>query len=66
MDYSDPEDSINILHVMLGDILQQINRAFGLYGVKNTLILCDTLATLCDCLGECSLQTADGYGTYRL
>jgi hypothetical protein len=54
------EESINILNIFLVDILQQVQAAFRVYGVKNTLILCDTLATLCDALGECSLQSAEG------
>ena len=54
------DGDINILHVLVVDILRQVQAAFSVYGVKNTLILCDTLATLCDSLGEFSLQTAEG------
>eukprot|EP00602_Paraphysomonas_sp_CaronLab_P005566 CAMPEP_0185025988 /NCGR_PEP_ID=MMETSP1103-20130426/9498_1 /TAXON_ID=36769 /ORGANISM="Paraphysomonas bandaiensis, Strain Caron Lab Isolate" /LENGTH=1059 /DNA_ID=CAMNT_0027559395 /DNA_START=120 /DNA_END=3296 /DNA_ORIENTATION=+ len=54
------EESINILDVCLPDILKHIEQAFSFYGVKNTLLLCDTLATLCDSMGPFTLQSREG------
>lgn len=52
-----PEDHcISILHICLVDILQHIQSCFQTFGVKNTLLLCDTLATLCEAMDPLSLQ----------
>jgi len=55
---SDDPTTINILDVCLSDMLLQFNRAFEAFGVKNSLILCDTVGTLCDSIAPNSLQTA--------
>jgi hypothetical protein len=56
---ADPDDptSINILDVCLSDMVIQFHHAFGLFGVKNSLILCDTVGTLCDSISPKSLQS---------
>jgi hypothetical protein len=52
-----PEDQcINIIHVSLTEILHHIQSCFQTFGVKNFLLLCDTLATLCDSMEPLSLQ----------
>lgn len=52
-----PEDHcISILHICLVDILRHIQLCFQSFGVKNVLLLCDTLATFCDAIGPLSLQ----------
>jgi hypothetical protein len=54
-----PEDHcISVLHVCLVDILQQIQACFQTFGVKNFLLLCDTLATLCESMDPLSLQAS--------
>ena len=60
----DPNDptAINILDVCLADMIVQFNRAFESFGVKNSLILCDTIGTLCDSVAPNSLQTVYAAG----
>ena len=56
---SDEENGndITILDSCLTDMVVQFNRAFEVYGIKNTLILCDTVGTFCDSISPNSLQT---------
>ena len=49
--------SINILDICLSEVLTQFNEAFGIYGIKNSLVLCDTIGTFCEAIAPNSLQT---------
>lgn len=48
---------ISILDACLTDMVRQFHHAFSLFGVKNSLILCDTIGTLCDSISPNSLQS---------
>ena len=56
-DFQEDPAAISILDACLADMVAQFHHAFGMFGVKNSLILCDTVGTLCDAIAPNSLQT---------